>query len=96
MQDDDANEIARQQYLESRRLLHDAYTKLFGMPGNINPIAQVVLDDIDKFCKRGDESIHMDREGRMDPFTTIYRDGKKSVADRIHKLIEWSNDGNGN
>jgi len=57
-------------------------------------VGQLVLEDIDRFCTRGVESIHMDREGRMDPFTTIYRDGKKAVADRIHAMIDWSGNDN--
>lgn len=86
---DDENEAARQAYLESRRLLHDAYVTVFN-----NPVGQRVLEDLDRFCKRGHESIHMDAHGRMDPYTTIYRDGKKAVADRIHLMIEWSDDVN--
>lgn len=94
MQTDDENEKARLEHLERVRLKHDAYLQLFGTPGNLNPVGQVVLDDLDQFCTRGRESIHMDREGRLDPFTTIYRDGKKAVADRIHAMIEWSDNGN--
>lgn len=87
---DDENEQARQEHLERLRLKHDAYIQLFGTPGNPNPVGQVVLDDLDAFCRRGHESIHMDAQGRMDPYTTIYRDGKKAVADRIHAMINWS------
>jgi len=85
----DENERARLDHLERTRLKHEAYATIFN-----NPVGKLVLDDIDRFCKRGDESIHMDREGRMDPFTTIYRDGKKAVADRIHAMIDWSGNDN--
>lgn len=86
---DNENEKARQEHLEKLRLKHDAYLTVFK-----NPVGQLVLDDLDFFCTRGKESIHMDREGRMDPFTTIYRDGKKAVADRIHAMIDWSGNDN--
>jgi len=83
------NEAARLDYIESRRRLHDAYATVFN-----NPVGQRVLQDLDGFCKRGHETIHMDKEGRMDPYTTIYRDGKKAVADRIHLMLEWSGNDN--
>lgn len=59
-------------------------------------MGEVVLRDLDVFCTTFKESIHMDRTGRLDPYTTIYRDGKKAVALRIHQMIEWSEHGNGN
>lgn len=89
--ENDENERARQAHLERIRLKHDAYLTVFD-----NPVGRLVLEDLDRFCKRGAESIHMDAQGRMDPFTTIYRDGKKAVADRIHAMIDWSDDGNSN
>lgn len=89
--ENDENERARQEHLEKLRLKHEAYLTVFD-----NPVGQLVLEDIDRFCKRGAESIHMDAHGRMDPYTTIYRDGKKAVADRIHAMIEWSNHDNSN
>lgn len=72
------------------RIKHDAYVKVFGPPGKPNPLAAIVLEDLDRFCARNRESIHMDSTGRMDPYTTIYRDGKRAVADRIHLMIAWS------
>jgi hypothetical protein len=89
---DDENSLAQSQALERLRVKRDAYLKLFGPPGARTPLGQVVLDDLDRFCKRGQESIHLDATGRLDPYTTIYRDGKKAVADRIHLMIEWSDD----
>lgn len=86
---DEESERARQAHLEKLHLKHDAYFQTFN-----NPVGQLVLEDIDRFCKRGAESIHMDAQQRMDPFTTIYRDGKRSVADRIHAMIEWSGNDN--
>jgi len=86
----------REEVLALLRQKRDAYVKLFGLPGARTPLGAIVLDDLDRFCKRGQESLHMDSTGRMDPYTTIYRDGKKAVADRIHLMIEWSEDGNGN
>lgn len=92
MVSDDENEQARQDHLQKTRLKHEAYITLFGTLDNPNPVGALVLEDIDRFCRRGDESIHMDAQGRMDPYTTIYRDGKKAVADRIHAMIEWHHD----
>ena len=60
MESQDENERARLDHLERTRLKHEAYATIFN-----NPVGKLVLDDIDRFCKRGDESIHMDREGRM-------------------------------
>src|ERR1700744_894416 len=88
------NSLAQKEAQERLRLKHEAYRKLFGPPGERTPYGAIVLADLDRFCRRGDESIHMDASGRMDPYTTIYRDGKKVVADRIHAMIEWSQDGN--
>lgn len=86
----DENEQARQAQLERLRLKHDAYVKLFGLPGQPTPLGAVVLEDLDTFCTTWSESIHLDAQGRIDPYATIYRDGKKSVALRIRKMIEWS------
>jgi len=94
MSADEEAERTRQEYLERVRLKHDAYVQLFGTAGHPTPLGQVVLEDLDRFCRRGEESIHMDEQGRMDPYTTIYRDGKKAVADRIHAMIEWSDHDN--
>lgn len=94
MTDESENERARQEHLERLRQKHEAYITLFGTVANPNPVGQLVLEDIDRFCTRGRESIHMDAQGRMDPYTTIYRDGKKAVADRIHAMIEWSDNVN--
>lgn len=88
------NSQAQEDALSRLRTKRDAYVKLFGLPGQRTPLGLIVLDDLDRFCKRGQESIHMDGGGRMDPYTTIYRDGKKAVADRIHLMIEWSENGN--
>lgn len=83
-------ELEQEEALARLRIKRDAYVKLFGLPGSRTPLGAIVLDDLDRFCRRGTESIHMDSAGRMDPYTTIYRDGKKAVADRIHLMIEWS------
>lgn len=88
------NQQAQEAALNLVRAKRDAYVKLFGLPGHRTPLGAIVLDDLDRFCKRGQESIHLDSTGRLDPYTTIYRDGKKSVADRIHLMIEWSENGN--
>ncbi len=71
------------------RVKHEAYLKMFGPPGDRTPLGAVILEDLDLFCKRGNETLHFDSTGRLDPYTTIYRDGKKAVADRIHAMIEW-------
>jgi hypothetical protein len=76
--------------LERLRLKKDAYTKLFGTPDNLTPYGKVVLADLDAFCARNRETIHMDSNGRLDPYTTVYRDGKRAVADRIYLMITWS------
>lgn len=86
----DENEQAREAQVERLRAKHEAYVKLFGPPGEPTPFGAIVLEDLDAFCTTWRESIHMDAQGRMDPYTTIYRDGKKAVALRIRKMIEWS------
>lgn len=81
------------------RAKSDAYIKVFGPPGSPTDFAKTVLEDLQKFCRYGDETIHLDNSGRLDPYTTIYRDGKKAVIDRIYKMLDWSNfdvDRNGN
>jgi hypothetical protein len=84
------NESARERMLAQLRAKNAAYVKLFGPPGRPTPEGEVVLADLDGFCAFWRESIHMDAQGRMDPYTTIYRDGKRAVATRIRKMIEWS------
>jgi len=86
------NERAQQEQLERLRVKRDAYLKLFGPPGSPTPYGKTVLDDLDIFCTTYTESVHFDAHRRMDPFTTIYRDGKKAVALRIRQMIEWSED----
>lgn len=78
------------------RQKHEAYVALFGPPGEPTPLGAVVLEDLDRFCTTWSESVHFDNTGRMDPYTTIYRDGKKSVALRIRQMIDWSEHGNSN
>jgi arginine utilization protein RocB len=92
MASEQENERAREAAIERLRLKHEAYLKLFGPPGEPTPLGAVVLADLDEFCTTFRESIHMDATGRMDPYTTIYRDGKKAVALRIRKMLEWNND----
>jgi hypothetical protein len=74
------------------RLKRDAYVAVFGPPGEPNQPASVVLDDLDRFCTTWGESLKLDNTGRVDPYATIYRDGKKAVALRIRQWIEWSED----
>ena len=83
----------RELALQAMRDKRDAYLKLFGPPDDPTPYGKIVLDDLNRFCTTFSESIHMDKEGRMDPFTTIYRDGKKAVALRIHEMIRWREHG---
>lgn len=90
----DENEASRKASTERLERKRAAYVALFGPPGNPTPLGQVVLEDLDTFCTTYTESIHMDASGRMDPYTTIYRDGKKAVALRIRKMINWSDDAN--
>ena len=82
------SEEDRTAYLEALRKIREAYLALFGPPGEPTVFGRVVLEDLDRFCTTFRESIHMDLEGRMDPFTTIYRDGKKAVALHIRKRLE--------
>jgi hypothetical protein len=79
--------------IERIRIKHVAYFKLFGSLSDPTPLGAVVLADLDAFCTTWRESIHIDSQGRMDPYTTIYRDGKKAVALRIREMINWSEDG---
>ena len=65
---------------------------LFGPPGKPTPFGAVVLEDLDRFCTTYTESVHFDTQGRMDPYTTIYRDGKKAVALRIRQMLEFNGD----
>ena len=83
------NEEARQKALQRLRAKHEAYVKVFGLPGQPTVYGAIILDDLDAFCTSFKESVHFDQSGRMDPFTTIYRDGKKAVALRIREMIEW-------
>jgi uncharacterized membrane protein YgcG len=87
---DSENEYAREEHLNRLRTKRDAYVAIFGPPGSPTPLGAVVLADLDTFCTTYTESIHMDKAGRMDPYTTIYRDGKKAVALRIRQMINWS------
>jgi hypothetical protein len=84
------NEDARAQIVENLRRKKAAYVALFGPAGHPTPLGEIVLSDLDTFCTTFRESIHMDASGRMDPYTTIYRDGKKAVALRIRQMINWS------
>lgn len=88
----------REEALIRLRQRREAYVALFGSPGKPTPFGEIVLRDLDAFCTTYKESIHMDSQGRMDPYTTIYRDGKKAVALRIRQMINWSEygDSNGN
>ena len=83
-------EQARQEQLQKLRDRRDAYVKLFGSPGEPSPYGKVVLEDLERFCTLWQESIHMTQDGSIDPYATIYRDGKKAVALRIHQWIRWS------
>jgi hypothetical protein len=96
MTETDDAAAAREEFLQTLRHKHEAYLALFGPPGKPTPYGAVVLDDLDRFCTTFRESVHMDTTNRMDPFTTIYRDGKKAVALRIRQMIEWSEDGHRN
>lgn len=78
------------------RQIRAAYVALFGPPGQPTPLGELVLADLDGFCTTWRESIHMDQQGRMDPYTTIYRDGKKAVALRIRQMIEYTEIEHGN
>lgn len=91
---DEENASAQEEALNRLRKKHEAYVILFGPPGKPTPLGRVVLEDLDAFCTTFRESIHMDSQKRMDPFTTIYRDGKKAVALRIRQMISWSEDVN--
>ena len=82
----------RQEAIDRLRQTSEAYVALFGPPGKPTPFGGVVLDDLDRFCTTFRESVHYDATKRMDPFTTIYRDGKKAVALRIRAMLEWSAD----
>lgn len=84
------NEASREKALARLRARQEAYRAVFGSPGSPTPFGQIILDDLDRFCRSFDESVHFDKTGRLDPYTTIYRDGKKAVALRIHQMIEWS------
>ena len=88
------NERARDAALKRLQAVHTAYVALFGTLAEPTEYGRAVLADLDTFCTTYSESIHMDREGRIDPFTTIYRDGKKAVALRIRQMIDWSDHGN--
>jgi|SRR5215472_5854350 len=80
----------REAWIARLRHVHEAYVALFGPAGKPTVLGAVVLEDLDRFCTTFRESIHMDAQRRMDPFTTIYRDGKKAVALRIRQMLEWS------
>lgn len=86
----DENEKAQAEAIERLRTTGAAYVAIFGPPGHPTPLGRIVLEDLDVFCATRRESIHMDSTGRMDPFTTIYRDGKKAVRERIREMIDWS------
>lgn len=62
---------------------------LFGPAGSPTPFGALVLADLDTFCTTWRESVHIDSQGRMDPYTTIYRDGKKAVALRIRQMLDY-------
>lgn len=79
----------REDALKRLREKRDAYVAIFGPPGQPTPFGKVVLDDLDAFCTTWRESVHMDANKRMDPYTTIYRDGKKAVTLRIYEMIKW-------
>lgn len=81
-------DAARARMMEVR----DAYLKIFGPPGEPTPYGKVVLEDLEKFCTLWVESIHRTSDGAIDPFGTIYRDGKKAVALRIHGWLRWRDD----
>jgi hypothetical protein len=83
-------EQERQAHIQRLRDRRDAYVKLFGPPGEPTPYGKIVLDDLERFTTLWAESIHMTQDGSIDPYATIYRDGKKAVALRIHQWIRWS------
>lgn len=85
----DDNEAERQVHLQQFRDKAQAYAKIFGEPGKPTPYGKIVLDDLDSFCTMWRESIHMTSTGAMCPYTTVYRDGKKAVAQRIHQWLRW-------
>lgn len=89
----DEQELERQRALARLAEKHEAYLSLFGPPGKPTPYGAVVLADLDAFCTTFRESVHFDAHQRMDPYTTIYRDGKKAVALRIRQMLEWSEHG---
>ena len=96
MEEQESNEQAREEHLAKLRLRRDAYVAVFGSPGHPTPYGKVILDDLDYFCATWRECIHMDASGRMDPYTTIYREGRKAVALRIREMINWSENGHSN
>lgn len=83
-------EQAREAQLQVFRDKRDAYVKLFGPPGEPTPYGKIVLEDLEKFCTLWTESIHRTSDGSIDPYGTIYRDGKKAVALRILGWLRWS------
>jgi hypothetical protein len=76
-------------HLKKLKERRNAYVAIFGDVGQPTPYGQIILDDLKEFCAVGRESIHMDSNGRMDPYTTIYRDGKKAVFERIIARLTW-------
>jgi hypothetical protein len=82
----------REEALKRIRAKREAYRQLFGEPGKPSAAAAIVLADLETFCTSRKESLHLDLQGRVDPYATIYRDGKKAVMIRIRETLEWSED----
>lgn len=85
-------EAAEAQAREAARLaqLHEAYLNVFGGPESRTPFGALILADLEVFTRFSQETISMDTLQRVDPYKTIYRDGKQAVVKRIHMRINWS------
>lgn len=83
------NRREREAALARYRKLRDAFVAVFGPPGQPNPQAAIVLEEIDRYCNRRAFSVALDTNGQTDVPRTFARMGLRDAADRIHRMIEW-------
>lgn len=81
------NEAAREAQLARLRQKQEAYAALFGTPGKLTPLGEVVLRDLEKYARFHDRAITRDLQGRYDGGATAYNMGLHDMIKRIHYMM---------
>lgn len=81
------NEQARAEAIARLRQKQEAYQALFGIPGKLTPLGEIVLKDLETFARYHDRAITRDLQGRYDGGSTAYNMGLHDIVKRIHQMM---------